>query len=90
MKWPSLLRFESANTLAGLELVRQQKRLGNTDVNKEKVKERRPENTTVVISILALQSQKKKALSIRNALFVAKLQKVCKKVAKLRNVCYLV
>ena len=30
MKWPSLLRFESANTLAGLELVRQQKRLGNT------------------------------------------------------------
>ena len=32
MKWPSLLRFESAKTLAGLELVRQQKRLGNTDL----------------------------------------------------------
>ena len=29
-------------------------------------------NTTVVISILALQSQKEKALSIRSVLFVAK------------------
>ena len=35
MKWPSLLRFESAKTLAGLELVRQQKRLGNTDLDGE-------------------------------------------------------
>ena len=39
---------------------------------KRKVDEGRLENTTVVISILALQSQKGKAFSIRNVLFVAK------------------
>ena len=41
------------------------------DVNKKK-SGRRLENTTVVISILALQSQKGKVLSIRSVLFVTK------------------
>ena len=49
-----------------------QKRKVEVNVNKEKVEERRLENTTVVISILALQLQKGKALSIRNVLFIAK------------------
>ena len=48
-----------------------QKRQIEVDVNKEK-SGRRLENTTVIISILALQRQKGKALSIRNVLFVAK------------------
>ena len=49
-----------------------QKRQMEVNVNKEKKQQKRLENTTAVISILALQSQKGKALSIRNALFVAK------------------
>ena len=48
-----------------------QKRQTQVDVNKEKSERKKLDNPTVVISILVLQSQKGKALSIRNVLFVA-------------------
>ena len=57
-----------------------QKRQIEVDIDKEK--NGRLENTTVVISIWAILLQKGKALSIRNLLFVAKFL--------LWNVCYIV
>ena len=48
-----------------------QKRKIEIDVNTKKSERKKTKNTTVVISMLALQSQKGQALSIRNLSFVA-------------------